>query len=130
MARANCATFATFALRAGDYFDSFTGALFKGSLSIPMMFWICMDPTIDICSTPYVLQKGAAILVTKVGMGIQISVIVIAIPVPLVTHRWATRVQSTAVSPGAMPEPQAWEVSVTSVGRRRPRSNQQVERSA
>src|SRR3954454_11023183 len=51
------AMFATFAPGTGDFFGSFTGALFKGALPILAVFYVCMGATIDIRSTPYVLKK-------------------------------------------------------------------------
>jgi 2-keto-3-deoxygluconate permease len=67
--------FATFAPGTGDYFGSFTGALFKGSLPILAVFYVCMGSTIDIRSTPYVLKKGGALFATKVSMGILAGVV-------------------------------------------------------
>jgi hypothetical protein len=69
------AMFATFAPGTGDYFGSFTGALFKGSLLILAVFYVCMGSTIDIRSTPYVLKKGGALFATKIGMGILAGVV-------------------------------------------------------
>src|ERR687885_1997091 len=69
------AMFATFAPGTGDFFGSFTGALFKGALPILAVFYVCMGATIDIRSTPYVLKKGGALFATKIGMGILAGVI-------------------------------------------------------
>jgi len=63
------AMFATFAPGTGDFFGSFTGALFKGALPILAVFYVCMGATIDIRSTPYVLKKGGALFATKIAMG-------------------------------------------------------------
>src|SRR3954470_24565356 len=69
------AMFATFAPGTGDFFGSFTGALFKGALPILAMFYVCMGATIDIRSTPYVLKKGGALFGTKIAMGILAGVV-------------------------------------------------------
>src|SRR5919199_5529748 len=69
------AMFATFAPGTGDFFGSFTGALFKGALPILAVFYVCMGATIDIRTTPYVLKKGGALFATKVGMGILAGVV-------------------------------------------------------
>jgi 2-keto-3-deoxygluconate permease len=69
------ALFATFAPGTADFFGSFTGALFKGALTILAVFYVCMGATIDIRTTPYVLKKGGALFATKIGMGILAGVI-------------------------------------------------------
>lgn len=49
----------------GSFSDTFTGALFSGSMPILAMFYVCMGATIDVRTTPYILKKGGALLVTK-----------------------------------------------------------------
>ena len=116
------ALFATFAPNTGKFFRSFTGGLFTGALPILTVFYVCMGATIDLHATPYVLKKGGALLVTKVGIGVlgeapvvavtaanpahaaagpatvlvAASVVVTAALVPLATSWWAGRVQAAA----------------------------------
>ena len=61
----------TFAPGTPKFFGSFTGALFgSGALTILAVFYVCMGASIDIRTTPYILRKGGALLLTKVAMGI------------------------------------------------------------
>ncbi|MGG1558090.1 2-keto-3-deoxygluconate permease [Geobacillus thermoleovorans] len=56
-------------------FGSFTGALLTGALPILAVFYVCMGATIDFRATPYILKKGGALLVTKVGIAAIIGII-------------------------------------------------------
>lgn len=60
---------------AGDYFGSFTGALFTGSLPILAVFYVCMGSTIELRSTPYILRKGGALFVAKVVTAIVLGLV-------------------------------------------------------
>lgn len=64
------ALLATVAPRIGDFFGSFTGALFTGALPILAVFYVCIGATISIQSLPLVLRRGGALLATKVALGI------------------------------------------------------------
>ncbi|MGW5359537.1 2-keto-3-deoxygluconate permease [Actinopolymorpha pittospori] len=60
---------------AGDYFGSFTGALFTGSLPILAVFYVCMGSTIELRSTPYILRKGGALFVAKVATAVVLGLV-------------------------------------------------------
>jgi len=64
------ALIATFAPGTGQFFGSFTGALFSGSLPILAVFYVCMGATIPFESLPRVGAKGGVLLVAKVAMGV------------------------------------------------------------
>src|SRR5579875_3911159 len=66
---------ATFTPRAGAFFGSFTNALFTGALPILAVFYVCMGASIDVKATPYLLKKGGALFITKVGAAIVVGVI-------------------------------------------------------
>ncbi|WP_129838692.1 2-keto-3-deoxygluconate permease [Streptomyces sp. RFCAC02] len=59
----------------GEFFGSFTGALFSGSLTILAVFYVCMGATIDVRTTPYILKKGGVLLVTKAVIAIVVGVV-------------------------------------------------------
>lgn len=59
----------TFFPTAGDFFGSFTGALMKGALPILAVFFFCVGTSINFKATPYIVKKGGALLLTKIGMG-------------------------------------------------------------
>ncbi|GJD63204.1 2-keto-3-deoxygluconate permease [Methylobacterium frigidaeris] len=56
-------------------FGSFTGALFTGALPILAVFYVCMGASIDFRATPYIVKKGGALLVVKVGIAMILGVI-------------------------------------------------------
>ena len=60
---------------AGQYFGSFTGALFSGALPILAVFYVCLGATIELRSTPYILKKGGALFAAKVVTGLLLGVI-------------------------------------------------------
>ncbi|MGW0082303.1 2-keto-3-deoxygluconate permease [Streptomyces sp. NPDC003393] len=60
----------------GDFFGSFTGALFSGALTILAVFYVCMGATIELRTTPYILKKGGALLIVKTGVAVVIGVVV------------------------------------------------------
>lgn len=66
---------ATFAPWAPQFFGSFTGALFSGSLPILAVFYVCTGATIDLAATPYILRKGGTLFAVKVGLGIVAGVV-------------------------------------------------------
>jgi 2-keto-3-deoxygluconate permease len=60
---------------AGDFFGSFTGALFDGALTILAVFYVCMGASIDLRATPYIVKKGGALFATKVALAVVIGVV-------------------------------------------------------
>jgi 2-keto-3-deoxygluconate permease len=64
------ALIATFAPGAGQFFGSFTGALFTGALPILAVFYVCMGATIPFETLPQVAGKGGVLLAAKVSMGV------------------------------------------------------------
>lgn len=59
----------------GEFFGSFTGALFSGALTILAVFYVCMGATIELRTTPYILKKGGALLAVKVGVAVLVGVV-------------------------------------------------------
>ena len=66
---------ATFLPGMPKFFGSFTNALFTGALPILAVFYVCMGASIDVKATPYLMKKGGALLVTKVGAAVIVGVI-------------------------------------------------------
>ncbi|MDR6204497.1 2-keto-3-deoxygluconate permease [Paraburkholderia graminis] len=66
---------ATFLPGMPKFFGSFTNALFTGALPILAVFYVCMGASIDVKATPYLLKKGGALFVTKVGAAIVVGVV-------------------------------------------------------
>ena len=66
---------ATFLPGMPQFFGSFTSALFTGALPILAVYYVCMGASIDIKATPYLLKKGGALLVTKVGAAVVVGVV-------------------------------------------------------
>src|ERR1700678_3238290 len=64
------ALIATFAPHTGDFFGSFTGALFTGALPILAVFYVCIGSTISVRSLPYVAQRGGVLMATKILLGV------------------------------------------------------------
>ena len=58
------ATVTTFAPHTGEYFGSFTGALFTGALPILAVFFVCTGSTVSLKSLPQVIRRGGALLAT------------------------------------------------------------------
>ena len=58
---------------AGDFFGSFTKALFTGSLPILAVFYVCMGTTIDVSSIPRVVQRGGLLMGTKILLGVIVA---------------------------------------------------------
>lgn len=64
------AVLATLAPRMGEFFGSFTGALFTGALPILAVFYVCIGATIRINTLPKVLKRGGALLAAKIALGV------------------------------------------------------------
>src|SRR6195952_548442 len=69
------ALIATFAPGAGQFFGSFTGALFTGALPILAVFYVCMGATIPFETLPQVAGKGGVLLAAKVLMGVAAALV-------------------------------------------------------
>ncbi len=65
----------TIAPGAPKFFGSFTGALFTGALPIIAVGFVCMGATISIETTPELVKKGGALLLTKVLCGMLVGVV-------------------------------------------------------
>jgi 2-keto-3-deoxygluconate permease len=66
-----------------NFFGSFTGALFTGSLPILAVFYVCMGATISFQTTPYILKKGGVLLGVKFLCGL--------IPALALRHAWGAK---------------------------------------
>ncbi len=64
------AILATIAPHAGEFFGSFTGALFTGALPILAVFYVCIGATISTSAIPRIVRRGGALLATKVALGV------------------------------------------------------------
>lgn len=64
------ALIATFVPHTGEFFGSFTNALFTGALPILAVFYVCMGATISVRSIPKVARRGGVLLATKIALGI------------------------------------------------------------
>ena len=60
----------TFAPRTAEFFGSFTGALFTGAIPILAVFLFCLGGTISVRSLPYMVRRGGALMITKIGLGV------------------------------------------------------------
>jgi len=60
---------------AGQYFGSFTGALFTGALPILAVVYVCLGSTIDLRRTPEIIRKGGALFTGKVLTGVLMGVV-------------------------------------------------------
>lgn len=67
------ALFTTFAPRTAEFFGSFTGALFTGSIPVLAVFFVCLGSTIPVRAVPQMMKRGGALMATKVGLGIGIG---------------------------------------------------------
>jgi hypothetical protein len=59
----------TFLPQTAHFFGSFTGALFEGALPILAVFFVCVGSSIAVQSLPQVVQRGGALLATKIALG-------------------------------------------------------------
>src|ERR1700722_18821026 len=66
---------ATVAPHAGQFFGSFTGALFAGALPILAVFYVCIGATIPLRSLPVVARRGGALLAAKIALGVICGVV-------------------------------------------------------
>lgn len=56
-------------------FGSFTGGLFTGATSILAVYYVCMGATISFKTTPYIIKKGGALFIAKVGIAAVIGIV-------------------------------------------------------
>lgn len=56
----------TAAPKSGEFFGSFTGALYEGLPAILGVFYICLGATLDVRMTGYIVRKGGVLLGGKV----------------------------------------------------------------
>lgn len=61
--------------RLPELLGSFTGALFRGSLPILAVFYVCTGATITFAAAPNVLRKGGLLLLTKAFCGVLVGAI-------------------------------------------------------
>ena len=60
---------------SGEFFGSFTGALYTGLPAILAVFYICLGSTLDVKATPYIAKKGGVLLGTKVLFALLVGVL-------------------------------------------------------
>src|ERR1700739_4983034 len=77
---------ATFAPHTGEFFGSFTGALFTGALPILAVFYVCIGASISVRSLPLVVRRGGALMAAKtllgIGAGLLLGHLIGAEPMP------------------------------------------------
>ncbi|MFF7311549.1 2-keto-3-deoxygluconate permease [Streptomyces sp. NPDC008137] len=59
---------------SGEFFGSFTGALYTGLPAILAVFYVCLGATLDVKATPYIAKKGGVLLGTKVLFALVVGV--------------------------------------------------------
>jgi 2-keto-3-deoxygluconate permease len=65
----------TLAPGAGEYFGSFTGALFTGLPPILGVFYVCLGATLDLKATPYIAKKGGTLLGSKIAFAAIVGIV-------------------------------------------------------
>jgi 2-keto-3-deoxygluconate permease len=60
---------------AGEYFGSFTGAMFTGLAPILGVFYVCLGATLDLKATPYIAKKGGALLGSKIAFAVIMGIV-------------------------------------------------------
>jgi 2-keto-3-deoxygluconate permease len=88
----------TLAPGKAEFFGSFTGALFTGSLPILAVFYVCMGARISIASLPHVVRRGGAIMATKVLLGVFFGVLLgHSLGTQPIEHGWFAGLSTLAV---------------------------------
>jgi 2-keto-3-deoxygluconate permease len=59
----------------GQYFGSFTGALFAGALPVLAVFYVCLGSTIELTATAAIVRKGGALFAGKVLTGVGLGLV-------------------------------------------------------
>lgn len=65
----------TFFPGTAPFFGSFTEAIFKGALPLIAVNLFCIGTTLQFKATTAIVKKGGALLLTKVGCGVVVSII-------------------------------------------------------
>jgi 2-keto-3-deoxygluconate permease len=65
----------TLAPGAGEFFGSFTGAMFTGLPPILGVFYVCLGATLDLRATPYIAKKGGALLASKIVFAAVVGIV-------------------------------------------------------
>ncbi|RCG17719.1 2-keto-3-deoxygluconate permease [Streptomyces diacarni] len=60
---------------SGEFFGSFTGALYTGLPAILAVFYICLGSTLDVKAAPYIAKKGGVLLGTKVVFALLVGIV-------------------------------------------------------
>ncbi|GGW35188.1 2-keto-3-deoxygluconate permease [Streptomyces griseoloalbus] len=60
---------------SGEFFGSFTGALYTGLPAILAVFYVCLGATLDVKATPYIAKKGGVLLGSKVVFAMLVGVV-------------------------------------------------------
>ncbi|MFE3856149.1 2-keto-3-deoxygluconate permease [Streptomyces griseorubiginosus] len=60
---------------SGEFFGSFTGALYTGLPAILAVFYVCLGATLDVKATPYIAKKGGVLLGTKVVFALVVGIV-------------------------------------------------------
>ena len=67
------ATIHSFAPHLAEFFGSFTGAIFSGSLPILAVFFVCTGSTVSLRALPMAMRRGGALMAAKVVLGIGVG---------------------------------------------------------
>lgn len=59
----------------GQFFGSFTGALFSGPLPILAVFYVCLGSTIELRATPAIVKRGGALFAAKLATGLAVGLV-------------------------------------------------------
>lgn len=65
----------TFWPGSGDFFGSFTGALFTGALPLTAVFFLCLGTTLEFGATGQILVKGGSLLGAKLAGAAVIGIV-------------------------------------------------------
>ncbi|MEU4986705.1 2-keto-3-deoxygluconate permease [Streptomyces sp. NPDC021969] len=60
---------------SGEFFGSFTGALYTGLPAILAVFYVCLGSTLDVKATPYIAKKGGVLLGSKVLFAMLVGIV-------------------------------------------------------
>src|ERR1044071_9421281 len=60
---------------AGEFFGSFTGALFTGLAPILGVFYVFRGATLDLKATPYIAKKGGTLLGSKIAFAVIVGIV-------------------------------------------------------
>ncbi|MFJ3213736.1 2-keto-3-deoxygluconate permease [Streptomyces flaveolus] len=60
---------------SGEFFGSFTGALYTGLPAILAVFYVSLGSTLDVKATPYIAKKGGVLLGSKVLFAMLVGIV-------------------------------------------------------